>query len=264
MLCLPLLAPPANVYVYAQEALDPNVIWARRVGMWTVAEAPSRTVNSVAEVRLSLRFERPAAAGPGLVQLLFFHSSELSLLGTIDSDGRRALCCTDRAAAAGACRRAGMLVVRGDGEADEQQPGVWVRDVPFRGPEATGAVDATVRVSRSGVHYLLLASCAPSTGSVLVSGSTAWLNPHGYLPAELYAFLPFFGAMAALYSALLALWVGLCVRHRSLLLPLQVTYRGSRGDLAWPHGVARTGVTPAGLHRRCHPAWLARGGHLVP
>ena len=49
-------------YVYAQEALDPNVIWARRVGMWTVAEAPSRTVDSVAEVRLSLRFERPAAA----------------------------------------------------------------------------------------------------------------------------------------------------------------------------------------------------------
>ena len=82
MLSLPLLAPPANVYVYAQEALDPNVIWARRVGMWTVAEAPSRTVDSVAEVRLSLRFERPAAAGPGLVQLLFFHSSELSLLGT--------------------------------------------------------------------------------------------------------------------------------------------------------------------------------------
>ena len=100
---------------------------------------------------------------------------------------------------------------------------------PGRPTVATGAVDATVRVSRSGVHYLLLASCAPSTGSVLVSGSTAWLNPHGYLPAELYAFLPFFGAMAALYSALLALWVGLCVRHRSLLLPLQVTYRGSRG-----------------------------------
>ncbi|EOD10610.1 hypothetical protein EMIHUDRAFT_105053 [Emiliania huxleyi CCMP1516] len=236
MLSLPLLAPPANVYVYAQEALDPNVIWARRVGMWTVAEAPSRTVDSVAEVRLSLRFERPAAAGPGLVQLLFFHSSELSLLGTTDSDGRRALCCTDRAAAAGACRRAGMLVVRGDGEADEQQPGVWVRDVPFRGPEATGAVDATVRVSRSGVHYLLLASCAPSTGSVLVSGSTAWLNPHGYLPAELYAFLPFFGAMAALYSALLALWVGLCVRHRSLLLPLQV-YIGGVILLGWLEAV---------------------------
>ena len=45
-------------------------------------------------------------------------------------------------------------------------------------------------MARSGVHYLLLASCDLQTDRVLISGQTTWLNPYGYLPGALYPSLP--------------------------------------------------------------------------
>ena len=44
---------------------------------------------------------------------------------------------------------------------------------------------------------MVLASCDLHTGDVTFTGQTSWLNPYGYLPGELYYFLPFFGTMAA-------------------------------------------------------------------
>jgi len=61
---------------------------------------------------------------------------------------------------------------------------------------------------------------------VLLSGRTAWVNPYGYLPAELYNFLPFFRAMAGAYFCLGLVWTALCVRHRALLLQLQIYIGG--------------------------------------
>ena len=52
-------------------------------------------------------------------------------------------------------------------------------------------------------------------------GHTTWLNPYGYLPGELYPFLPFFGALSLAYVALGVIWIVLCLRHCAQLLPLQ-------------------------------------------
>lgn len=60
---------------------------------------------------------------------------------------------------------------------------------------------------------------------MLLSGRTSWLNPHGYLPAELYSFLPFFKGMTLAYAALGLVWAALCFHYRAVLLPLQ-TYIG--------------------------------------
>lgn len=51
---------------------------------------------------------------------------------------------------------------------------------------------------------------------------TAWLNPYGYLPGELFYFLPFFGSMLIAYIILALTWALQCWRHWSQLLPLQV------------------------------------------
>eukprot|EP00962_Isochrysis_galbana_P050182 scaffold21598_cov107-Isochrysis_galbana.AAC.3 len=351
-------AVSANVYEYNSQPLEPNVIQYRRVGMWTKAEAPAHVGDGRSQVELDVRLARPAPAGAGLVQVLVFHSSELGIIGVHGADGSRTLCCTSELIQMGACSREGSVVVRGDGEGDEEQPGVWLRDMEFNPGQATASLSAEVQVARSGVHYLLFSSCmsqtgqrsppspppslahgppgrasgatphlrrrhcwarrtrrsphalpnrtrlislctthvvassqarrpsraridvvassprpptsathhtplfpprvgdsatlaihppevrslalhpplhpplqtphCPSvahTGTVLLSGRTAWFNPHGYLPAELYAFLPFFKVMTLAYVGLGLVWAGMCFHYRAVLLPLQ-TYIG--------------------------------------
>ena len=70
-----------------------------------------------------------------------------------------------------------------------------VHDVAFAANQTSVALSQRVLVRQSGVHYLLLSSCEPHTGVVRFSGRTAWRNPFGYLPGELYPFLPFFACM---------------------------------------------------------------------
>ena len=57
--------------------------------------------------------------------------------------------------------------------------------------------------------------------SVFLRAGTEWRNPHGYLPGELYPFLPFFGWLTIAYLLLLGGWLLLCYRHYEQLLPLQ-------------------------------------------
>ena len=61
-----------------------------------------------------------------------------------------------------------------------------------------------------------------------ISGETTWRNPYGYLPGELYAYLPFFGTMTLAYLVLGGVWLFLCLRYRQVLLSLQVYLGGVR------------------------------------
>ena len=67
---------------------------------------------------------------------------------------------------------------------------VFRHDLRFAANQSMAAVRTKVAVARSGVHYLLLASCDLQTDRVLISGQTTWLNPYGYLPGALYPSLP--------------------------------------------------------------------------
>lgn len=98
---------------------------------------------------------------------------------------------------------------------------IVAHDVVFAANESHRSLTATVPITRSGIHYLVISSCEPRTGAIRFSGQTQWRNPYGFLPAELYSFLPFFGALTLAYAALAVGWAALCARHWSQLLPLQ-------------------------------------------
>lgn len=225
-----------NVYQYHDEPLQPNVVQYRRVGMWeprhnhqqpptgTAAELRQAEPDGSSSISIDLSFKRSDARRAGVVQAAVFHSAQLADVGTpTEASGRHTFCCTSALKAQGVpgCDRVGHLIVRRPAAASEAGYHMWSRDISFGANESVGELKGKVAIKHSGVHYMLLASCELHTGAVSFSGQTSWLNPHGYLPGELYSFLPFFGAMALAYLGLGFVWAVQCARHWAQLLPLQ-------------------------------------------
>ncbi|KAL1514711.1 hypothetical protein AB1Y20_003798 [Prymnesium parvum] len=222
-----------NVYQYQDQLLPPNVVQYRRVGMWAGTPATRSGGGGSSSISIDLKFRRPDVRRAGVIQVLVFNSDHLTSVGTpasgasaADGSGDRSFCCTPSLKAQGVkgCDRVGRIIllpdeVKGDGH-------VWVREVLFGSNQSAGEVSARVPIHRSGVHYLLLASCELHTGQVYFTGQTSWLNPYGYLPGELYYFLPFFRIMAVAYLTLGIVWGVQCWRHWSQLLPLQMCIAG--------------------------------------
>jgi hypothetical protein len=63
-------------------------------------------------------------------------------------------------------------------------------------------------VRESGIHELLVASCTGTNISMHLVAE--WQSAHGYLAAELYPLLPFYGWMTVLYVAAGAVWILAC------------------------------------------------------
>lgn len=229
-----------NVYTYTDISLHPDVISYRRVGMWAPNEAPSsrskRRDDASSSVEFDLKFRRTNPMKAGLVQVLVFNAEQLSRVGAT-VHGRRQYCCTASLAALGTvrgCAAAGQLIVEPEPPVPTDHTAapqnalhhhhhhqINAHNVLFAANQSEASISQRVLVRQSGVHYLLLSSCDLRTGDVQFSGQTTWRNPHGYLPAELYPFLPFFGLLTAAYVLLCLFWALSCLRHWSALLPLQ-------------------------------------------
>ena len=229
-----LLPIPAlsNVYTYDASPLPPDVISYRRVGMWAPEEAPTTRGHSRAEsssISIALNFHRASSHTSGVVQVLVFHADQLPRVGTTVY-GRRTYCCSASLAARGrvpGCSTAGQLIIAPEtplsaplSKRHHPHP-ISGHSVTFAANQSTASLSQRVLVRQSGVHYLVLSSCDLRTGTVTFSGQTTWRNPHGYLPAELFPFLPFFGGLTAAYVVLSFIWAFQCIRHWSALLPLQ-------------------------------------------
>ena len=98
---------------------------------------------------------------------------------------------------------------------------------------------AKVDVDKSGIYVLLVASCDPTSGQVVLDGFTEWMNPYGkfcllyspflpfssfvgYLPADEYGALPFFGYLSLAYLVVGLCWMAVCMVYRKELLQIQV------------------------------------------
>ena len=77
---------------------------------------------------------------------------------------------------------------------------------------------------KTGNHFVVLSNCNDKrvlSRKVMASGWLVAMNPYGYLPAELYGFLPFYEAMSIFYIALLIIWSIALYRFQDSLLDLQ-------------------------------------------
>jgi hypothetical protein len=81
---------------------------------------------------------------------------------------------------------------------------------------------AHLSVKRSGVYVVLMATCDPFSSPIKIEGFAESMDPYGYLPADLFGNLPFYGMMSCIYVVLGVLWLTVCFIHSSELLPLQL------------------------------------------
>ncbi|KAJ1633252.1 lung seven transmembrane receptor-domain-containing protein [Pavlovales sp. CCMP2436] len=228
--CCWLLLADANIYRYTRQPLEPDVIQYRRVGMYAPEDSPSSGPpgNGDSLVKVDVTFSRLSARSSGLIQVLIFHSENMDLVGYQEPGTiQKTYCCTNslRTQNVPGCAEVGHLIVSPSGSAAAGGL-LWQRDLTFGVNQSTSQLQADFEVEKSGVYYLLFSSCDLSTGVVFLNGATSWVNPYGYLPGELFHFLPFYGAMSLVYLSLGVLWFILCVRYLQQVLRVQTCISG--------------------------------------
>jgi len=219
-----LASSQAYIYTYDNELLKLGHLEYRRVGLYTTEDAPSTSApgNGASFIRadVTMTREEENAQKVGILQMIVTHSSTFDHIGYIDGDGRRHFCCTqdllDLNIAGCTPLHLGKAIITAAAE-----PPVQVHDVVWDTASLDQEVHHKFDVMKSGRYYLLFSSCLNSTGDVHMTGQIVWMNPYGYLPGELYHFIPLFSYLTLAYIVLSVLWGVLCLIHREDLLFLQ-------------------------------------------
>jgi hypothetical protein len=73
-----------------------------------------------------------------------------------------------------------------------------------------------------GVYIYIFAVCNGNTSPVIIDGKLESVDPYGYLPADMYPYLPFYGALSIMYAIIAVTWLILCSWYFNQLIPLQL------------------------------------------
>jgi len=214
----------AYIYTYDSVLLKLGHLEYRRAGLYTSKDAPSSGPPGDGEAYIDVQVNMtrsPESAGKmGILQLLVTHSSTFDHIGYMDQDNKRHFCCTQDLLDMDieGCRgpQLGKAVV-----SPRAQPPIEIYDVLWNAHNPVVQVSHRFAVPSSGRYYLLFSSCLNSTGDVEMSGKIVWMNPYGYLPGELYHFIPLFGYLTIGYAVLGLFWGLLCLVNWKDLLHLQ-------------------------------------------
>jgi len=133
-------------------------------------------------------------------------------------------CCTNELVLSGDCKQVGRLI----------HPSSLVNSV-YKHLSVRGNRGISLRpedviyhhdISETGVYIILMAACDADAPAVVLNGRIDSLDPYGYLPADQFANLPFYGLLSLCYTLLAFAWIVLCVLHRSELIILQYWITG--------------------------------------
>lgn len=92
-------------------------------------------------------------------------------------------------------------------------PGLQRYPVEFHSGELTATIREKYTVTRTNIHTVLVAMCHDWADPITWGGTTAGdvnhviaMNPFGYLPGDLWGFLPFYGNMSLVYLSASLIW----------------------------------------------------------
>ena len=133
----------------------------------------------------------------------------------------RQFCCLPEMVDAGTClpEQTGHLIKPEEIFASE---GVITLFPEARAAKFSDGTLSHLAVKKSGVYVVLMASCDPFSSPVKVDGFAESMDPYGYLPADLFGNLPFYGMLSCAYVVIGIAWLSVCVLHSAELLPLQM------------------------------------------
>jgi hypothetical protein len=129
-------------------------------------------------------------------------------------------CCTEEMSISGYCSNTNRLII------PSSLPGAFMRTLSIK-PDTALPLYADEAVSHheiksTGVYILFMAECDPNSTPIKVDGKIESIDPYGYLPADLYQNLPFYGALSCMYSIIGISWLIMCAVYRDQIIPLQV------------------------------------------
>eukprot|EP00743_Colponemidia_sp_Colp-15_P004904 GILK01005286.1.p1 GENE.GILK01005286.1~~GILK01005286.1.p1 ORF type:complete len:499 (+),score=74.37 GILK01005286.1:123-1619(+) len=203
-----------NVYKYNGEKLEPTYVLLRRHGMYRPEDSPGKQGESY--VKFDLTYERETPAPTGKIEIVLVHADFIPAIGYRNEDGTDDWCCTPSLVQQGVCREVGTLIIRTHAQDDVSQ-----KVIQFEPDEGKIDLSEKFPVKKTGYYYMMMASCMAATKTVTVTGQSQWMNPYGYLPGELYHFLPFYGWLTLVYVLLAVFWFVLCAMNWKELLMLQ-------------------------------------------
>lgn len=115
------------------------------------------------------------------------------------------------------CSDPGSLIVEGDAISLQMQ--AW--DVLVVPDGDSSRIKERFEVPEKGFYYLVVSFCSETPSEVHISGRTRWINPYGFLPGEVYGYLPFYTYMSFLYLAVGLVFAVASYRHFTELFALQ-------------------------------------------
>jgi len=131
-------------------------------------------------------------------------------------------CCTEEMSISGYCSVVDRLII------PSNLPGAFTRTLSIK-PDSVLPLYADDTISHhdiksTGIYILFMASCDPASTPVRVDGKIESIDPYGYLPADLYENLPFYGALSCMYSIVGITWLIMCAAYRDQIISLQVFF----------------------------------------
>lgn len=69
-------------------------------------------------------------------------------------------------------------------------------------------------ILKTGEYAFFMAVCEEKSYPITVNGFIESLDPYGYLPANLFGNLPFYGAVGIIYTLFGFLWLAYCWVYR--------------------------------------------------
>jgi len=132
----------------------------------------------------------------------------------------RNFCCTEEMVIAGLCSVENKLIVPSTLSEVFIRPISVSPDISLTLPADN--ILAHHDIKDTGLYILFMAVCDPSSNPVRINGNIDSLDPYGYLPADLYQNLPFYGSLSCLHSIVGVVWLVLCLCYRGQLITLQM------------------------------------------
>ena len=77
-------------------------------------------------------------------------------------------------------------------------------------------------IQRTGLYIIVLAVCATDSSPVVLNGVIDSLDPYGYLPADEFGDLPFYGSLALAHTLIAVIWAAICFFYMKDLMFLQL------------------------------------------
>lgn len=134
----------------------------------------------------------------------------------IDYWGDDDYCCNENMFENGKCNNKGSLYV------PRELPNSFLRTLKVIPNEPTQVSElAHHDISSSGLYVILMSLCDSTSRPVVIDGSIESIDPYGYVPADQFAFVPFYFFLSAIYFIIGVAWIVLCIAYRDDLMPLQ-------------------------------------------